>query len=109
MASLRHPALPDMRLALRVMDVSIGGCALWLPQDVPPLQAGTLVADVHIELDTDTRFAAALCLQHVSGQGDNEQGVRVGCEWQALGPNAERVLQRWIDRTQRRRQLLTLG
>ena len=112
-ASLRHPGLPDMRLALRVMDVSIGGCALWLPHDVPPLQAGTLVADVQLELDAETRFAAAMRLQHVSspshgGEASNEQGVRMGCEWQNLSPSAERVLQRWIDRTQRRRHLLTL-
>ena len=32
----------DVRsLALRVLDVSIGGCALWCPHDVPPLQAGS--------------------------------------------------------------------
>ena len=108
-ARLRHPALPDMRLALRVMDVSIGGCALWLPPDVPPLQAGTRFTEVQLELDADTRFAAALCLQHVSSQSDHEQGVRVGCEWQQLSPGAERVLQRWIDRTQRRHQILKLG
>jgi c-di-GMP-binding flagellar brake protein YcgR len=112
-AAFRHPALPEMRLALRVLDMSIGGCALWLPQDVPPLQAGTLVAAVHVELDTDTRFTAAMRLQHVSDYGHAERGsgpgVRLGCEWQGLEPASERVLQRWIDRTQRRRHLLTLG
>ena len=30
-ARIRHPALPDMMLSLRIMDVSIGGCALLLP------------------------------------------------------------------------------
>ena len=30
-ARLRHPMLPDMALELRVLDVSIGGCALSLP------------------------------------------------------------------------------
>ena len=112
LAGFRHPALPDMRLALRVMDVSIGGCALWLPHDVPPLQAGTLVAEVQLELDAETSFVAAMCLQHVSGTGHSghgEAGARVGCEWHKLAPGAERVLQRWIDRTQRRHHLLTLG
>ena len=28
--------MPDMQLELRVLDVSIGGCALWLPHDLPP-------------------------------------------------------------------------
>lgn len=113
-AVFRHPALPDMRLSLRVVDLSIGGCALWLPADVPALQAGTTVAEVHMELDGDARFVATINLQHVSVQGHGEQaaagqhGARVGCEWQALAPASERVLQRWIDRTQRRRHLLAL-
>lgn len=110
-ASFRHPALPEMRLSLRVLDVSIGGCALWLPADVPPLQAGTLVSEVHLQLDTDTQFTAAMSLQHVSAQGaaPGELGVRLGCEWRSLATPSERVLQRWIDQTQRRRHLLTLG
>lgn len=110
LATLRHPALPDMQLGLRVLDVSIGGCALWLPHDVPPLQAGTLFNEVGVELDGETRFAAAMRLQHVSGQGSDgsKGGVRLGCEWQGLPVAAERVLQRWIDRTQQRRRLLGL-
>lgn len=110
-AQFRHPSLPEMPLLLRVLDVSIGGCALWLPADVPPLQAGTLISTVRMELDTDTRFDAAARLQHVSavGTAPGEQGVRIGCEWQKLATPAERVLQRWIDHTQRRRQLLSLG
>lgn len=110
-ATFRHPALPEMPLALRVLDVSIGGCALWLPPDVPPLQAGTLISRVHVELDPDTEFESAVRLQHVSGgnAASGGQGVRIGCEWQHLSGPAERVLQRWIDRSQRRRHLLTLG
>jgi c-di-GMP-binding flagellar brake protein YcgR len=107
-ARLRHPALPDMPLALRVLDVSIGGCALWLPHDVPPLQAGTRVGEMQLELDADTRFTAAMTLQHVSGQGHAEAGARLGCEWHQLPATAERLLQRWIDRTQQRRRLLAL-
>jgi flagellar brake protein len=116
-ASFRHPSIPEMQVELRVLDVSIGGCALWLPPDVPLLQAGTLVADVHVELDADTRFTSSIGLQHVSAQGaghgspggNGTQGVRVGCEWRGLPAASERVLQRWIDRTQRRRHLLTMG
>jgi c-di-GMP-binding flagellar brake protein YcgR len=108
-ASLRHPALPDMRLALRVLDVSIGGCALWLPNDVPPLQAGTRIGDVHLELDAETRFAAGIVLQHVGavgGQGALDRGARLGCEWFGLDGPASRALQRWIDRAQRHRRLM---
>ena len=107
-AVFRHPALRDMQLRLRVLDVSIGGCALWLPQDHPPLQAGTRIAEVLIELDAQTRFKAALTLQHVTSLSQGDAGVRLGCEWQAPGAQATRVLQLWIDQMQKRRRLLSL-
>jgi c-di-GMP-binding flagellar brake protein YcgR len=107
-ARLRHPSIPDMTLTLRVLDVSIGGCALLLPHDVPPLQPGIRLGDVQIELDGDTRFAVMLLLQHVTALQPTEQGVRLGCEWGPLGGAAERALQRWIDQTQKRRRMLSL-
>ncbi len=109
-ALIRHPSMPEMQLALRVLDVSIGGCALWLPGDVPPLQAGTQIAGMMVELDADTRFAASVTLQHVSGSVErSDRGARLGCEWQRLGGAAERTLQRWIDQAQKRRRMLSLG
>jgi c-di-GMP-binding flagellar brake protein YcgR len=110
-ARLRHPSMPDMQLALRVLDVSIGGCALWCPHDVPPLQAGTRFSEVTLELGPDTRFLAGLSIQHVSSSSsetDRAGGVRLGCEWVQLSGQAERVLQRWIDHAQKRRRLLSL-
>ncbi|MEO5697330.1 MAG: PilZ domain-containing protein [Burkholderiaceae bacterium] len=109
-ARLRHPSLPDMALLLRVIDVSIGGCALFVGQDVPPLQPGTRIAAVGIELDADTRFDADVRLQHVSaiGPGPGPLGVRIGCEWLSLEGSAERTLQRYIDQTQKRRRLMTM-
>jgi flagellar brake protein len=108
-ARLRHPSLPDMKLALRVLDVSLGGCALWLPANVPGLQPGTLIADVAVELDAQSRFSAGVRLQHVSALGGDSNGLRLGCEWHALAPPAERELQRWIDLMQRRRRVLARG
>jgi c-di-GMP-binding flagellar brake protein YcgR len=110
-ALLRHPSIPDMQLALRVLDVSIGGCALWLPGDVPLLQTGTRIGEMLLDLDADTRFHASVVLQHVSAIGVGERsdrGVRLGCEWQRLGGAAQRTLQRWIDGAQKRRRLLSL-
>jgi flagellar brake protein len=107
-ARLRHPSIPDMLLTLRVLDVSIGGCSLLLPHDVPPLQPGLVLGDVRIELDADTRFEVMLTLHHVTAMHQSDQGVRLGCEWGPLGGNAQRALQRWIDHTQKRRRLLTL-
>jgi len=108
-ARLRHPSIPDMTLTLRVLDVSIGGCALQLPEDVPPLQPGSRLADVQIELDADTRFTTLLLLHHVSAIQPGETGARLGCEWSALTGHAERALQRWIDQAQKRRRLLSLS
>jgi c-di-GMP-binding flagellar brake protein YcgR len=106
-ARLRHPAIPDMQLALRVIDVSIGGCALLLPADVPALEPGLTLRGVVLELDADTRFAVTVQIQHLSAlQGDER--MRVGCEWRTLEPDAQRVLQRYIDQTQKRRRLLSL-
>jgi c-di-GMP-binding flagellar brake protein YcgR len=108
-ARLRHPSIPDMALTLRVLDVSIGGCALLLPHDVPPLQPGIRIGDVRIELDGDTRFEVMLRLQHVTALQHGDNGVRLGCEWGPLGGESERALQRWIDQTQKRRRLLSAG
>jgi len=107
-ARLRHPSIPDMALELRLLDLSIGGCALFVPNDVPPLQPGSQLADVQIELDADTRFTTTLTLHHVSSIGRSD-GVRLGCEWPKLSGTAERALQRYIDQTQKRRRLLSAG
>lgn len=106
-ARFRHPSIPDMALALRVLDVSIGGCALWLPQNLPPLQPGTQLRAVAVDLDISTRFAVGLTLQHVTA-GPGDGGVRLGCEWLGMAGHAQRVLQRWIDQTQKRLRLLAV-
>jgi c-di-GMP-binding flagellar brake protein YcgR len=108
-ARLRHPAIPEMLLTLRVIDVSVGGCALQVPPDVPAIEPGLALHGVQLELDAETRFAATLLILHVSELGDSGHGPRAGCEWQALPPDAQRALQRYIDNTQKRRRLLSLG
>jgi flagellar brake protein len=107
-ARFRHPSIPDMTLTLRVLDVSIGGCALFLPNDMPALQPGVQLQGVRIELDADTRFDIALVMHHVTSIPPNDLGVRIGCEWLRLAGDAERSLQRYIDQTQKRRRLLAL-
>jgi c-di-GMP-binding flagellar brake protein YcgR len=107
-ARLRHPMIPDMQLALRVLDVSQGGCALFLPHDVPPLTPGVLMNGVVIELDPDTRVSTGLRLQHVTSLNPESGGVRLGCEIVGPGAGEMRALQRYIDQTQKRRHLLAL-
>jgi c-di-GMP-binding flagellar brake protein YcgR len=108
-ARFRHPALPDMGLALRVLDVSIGGCALFLPEDVPPLPAGVDIQGAVIELDAETRFAATLRLHHVTVIQPTSRGSRLGCELMHMDGLAQRGLQRYIDQTQKRRRLMSLS
>jgi len=108
MATLRHPMIPDMQLNLRVLDVSIGGCALFLPNDVPALDAGVLMNGVIIDLDADTRIKTGLRLQHVTSLNPESGGVRLGCEMVTPGSDSLRALQRYIDQTQKRRRLLAL-
>ena len=108
-ALMRHPSVPDIQLSLRVLDVSIGGCALLLPDDMPPFAAGVTLNDVRMELDPDTRFSATMHVHHISSIQPNARGVRLGCELVKLDGHAERALQRYIDQTQKRRRLLTVG
>jgi flagellar brake protein len=105
---LRHPSIPDMPLALRVLDVSTGGCALFIPNDVPPLAPGLKLQGVRIELDPSTRFEATLQLCHVTSINPDSNGMRLGCELLQLSGDAQRTLQRYIDQTQKRRRLLAL-
>lgn len=109
-AHLRHPALPDMQLSLRLLDVSIGGCALSLPANTPPIAAGIRIAGVRLELDADTQVEVTLGVQHVSGGfHPGARDVRLGCSFVNLGGAGERGLQRYIDLIQRRSRLLSLG
>ncbi|MEO8154811.1 MAG: flagellar regulator YcgR PilZN domain-containing protein [Rhizobacter sp.] len=105
-ARVRHPMIPDMALTLRVLDLSIGGCALFLPDDVPALQPGVVLNGVQIELDMDTRVSTSVRLQHVTLLNQDARGVRLGCE--IVDPSADvlRALQRYIDQTQKRQRVL---
>lgn len=107
-ARLRHPAIADMQLELRVVDVSISGIALFVPENVPPLPPGVTIRGVGIELDPDTRFDAALVVMHVTQMNPGAPGARLGCELAGLSGDAARALQRYIDNTQKRRRLLAL-
>jgi c-di-GMP-binding flagellar brake protein YcgR len=106
-AELRHPSMPDMRLTLRIVDLSVGGCAIVLPRNVPPLQPGTSLRGVRIALGVDTAFAATLRLQHVATMHGESEGLRLGCEFVEIDGAARRSLQRYIDHTQQRRRLLS--
>jgi c-di-GMP-binding flagellar brake protein YcgR len=105
---MRHPSMPAKMLSLRVIDVSMGGCALFMPDDTPPLPVGVRMQGVRVELDADTRFQASLQVHHVTAINPDSGGVRLGCSLLDTGGDAQRALQRYIDHTQKRRRLLSL-
>ena len=107
-ARLRHTEIAEMQLTLRLMDLSIGGCALLLPDDVPPMQPGVQINGVQIDLDADTRLQVNLRLQHVTSINPQSRGVRLGCEFVNASGDVMRSLQRFIDQTQKRRRLMAL-
>jgi c-di-GMP-binding flagellar brake protein YcgR len=108
-ARMRHPAQPETELALRVIDISIGGCAVFLPDDVPTMSAGVVLNDVRIELDADTHLDLSMRLQHVTAINADANGLRLGFEFRRVGGDALRVLQRYIDLTQKRGKLMALN
>jgi flagellar brake protein len=109
LARLRHPDIADVSLALRVLDLSIGGCALSLPDDVPALPLGVIIHPVRVELDVDTHVVVSLRLQHVTAINPAARGARLGCEFVKPDGDTTRTLQRFIDQTQKRRKLMALG
>lgn len=108
LARVAHPQVEQALLALRVIDVSIGGCALFLPDGVPPLRPGVQLERVAIELDADTRLVADLRLQHVTAINPDSHGTRLGCEFVRPSGDMLRALQLFIDQTQKRRRMMAL-
>jgi flagellar brake protein len=109
-AHLRHPASHAETMTLRVLDVSVGGCALQLPAEAPPIEPGTTIDDVRLELDADTLLVTPLTVEHVSGGfSANTRSSRLGCSFARLDGTSQRALQRYIDLTQRREKFLLLG
>lgn len=107
-ARLTHPALPGMVLTLRVLDISQGGAAVLLPDDVPALAQGAQLGRVRLELDAYTVLEVALKVVHVGSVNSQGRGTRLGCEMVGLSGEGARALQRYIDGTQRGRRLFTL-
>jgi c-di-GMP-binding flagellar brake protein YcgR len=101
-----HPNNPELPLALRVLDVSVGGCALFMPNDLEPILPGVDIENVRIELDADTRILVKLRMHHVTSINPESQGVRLGMEMMNMSAEVERILIRFVDQTQRRRRYL---
>lgn len=107
-ARLRHPAIPDMQLLVRVVDVSLHGVALFIPDDVPPVEPGLRLNAVQLDLDAGTRLTVSLCVMHASALNPQSRGLRLGCEIIEVGGEGLRLLQRYLDTTQKIQRLLAV-
>lgn len=104
-AEFRHPGMPDMTVSLRVLDVSLSGVALFIPEDVPAITAGTRISQCHLRLDGDTELHVGLLIHYVTGVHPETRGARLGCELTGL-EGRDRALQHYINQTQKRRVVL---
>ncbi|MET0519024.1 MAG: flagellar regulator YcgR PilZN domain-containing protein [Burkholderiaceae bacterium] len=101
---LQHPLLPELQLRLRVLNLSLGGMALLLPEGIAPIPAGSLLPAVQVELDRDARFDAMLRVQHV--EPGAEGGQQLGLAFDRIDAAATRILQLYIDQAQKLERLL---
>ncbi len=100
-ASFNHPQPPHPTLALRVLDLSMGGCALRAPIGAGTFRSGMELPVVEFDLDPDTHFFCGVRVHHVTV---TNQGLRLGCELMRLDGSGSRALQRCIDQMQKRQR-----
>jgi c-di-GMP-binding flagellar brake protein YcgR len=106
-AHLYHPHMPDVELHLRVLDVSLGGVALFLPDKVPMIPAGVKLQGCRLELDDQTALTVTMVVHHVTAIHPQTHGVRLGCELMDVD-RTDRSLGNYINQTQKRRAALAL-
>ncbi len=104
-ARFNHPALPDMSISLRVLDISLSGVALFLPNNIPDIEAGVRIGQCQLMLDDDTHITTGLYIHHVTSLNPEAKGVRLGCELHTTD-KTDRSLQNYINLTQKRRLAL---
>ena len=99
----KHPAHPATILTLRVLDISLGGVACLLPDNLPPMPGGSTARDCLLTLDDETTLEVDMVIHHVSVINPEARGARLGCELINLRGSDERALQNYINQTQKRR------
>ena len=107
MAHFVHPHHPDTNLSLRVLDVSLGGVALFLPEDMPVIADGTRIPSCSLRLEDDTWLDVSIVMRHATPIHPETRGARLGCEFVNAG-QAERDLQIYINQTQKRQLALAV-
>lgn len=94
---------------LGVLDVSMTGIGLFLPEGALKYPSGMVVPNVVIALEPGVRLGAELQVLHLTEVDGAIHGHKVGCEFYGLNRSDLRVLQQFIDRTQSQRSSLGTG
>ncbi len=101
----RMPGNPDQVIVGKVLDISVGGCAVLLPKDTPLLEPGTHIESSRIDLEPASRFVTGFevrrCGTHETTDG-RPLGPMMGLRWTRLDPDAEKLLQTYVNRQQKR-------
>jgi c-di-GMP-binding flagellar brake protein YcgR len=101
----RMPGKPDQVVVGKVLDISVGGCAVLLPKDTPLLDPGTLIESSRIDLEPASRFVTGFevrrCGAYETPDG-RPLGPMMGLRWTRLDPDAEKLLQTYVNRQQKR-------
>lgn len=98
------PQRPGQETVLRILDLSVGGVGLQLPEALEAPAVGSLLSPVSLELDRQTRLQVSLRVQHLRQHADGTR--QLGLTFEALEPAASRDLQYYIDQTQKLSRLL---
>lgn len=101
-AHLHHPRHPAMALALPILDLGLGGCALLQPHEQPPLPPGDFIRPVHLELGEHTRLELTLELLHATCMSDCGVGLRLGCRFVDMTAATLDALSSYLKRIQSR-------
>ena len=75
----RMPGNPDEVIVGKVMDISVGGCAVLLPKGAPLFEAGTLIESSRVDLEPASRF--------VTGFEVRRSGIHETADGRPIGPN----------------------
>jgi c-di-GMP-binding flagellar brake protein YcgR len=102
-ARITQAGLPTL---LRILDVSAGGCALLLPHDAPPIEAGTVLRGVVLDLEVNVQVQTDLRVQHVYALAEASSWNKLGCQFLNPSGSSLRNLQHYIVQTQKRTRLV---
>ena len=103
----RMPGNPEHVIIGRIRDLSVGGFALLLPLDAPVFEPGIIIPSCRVDLELEERFIAGFEIRRfetLTARDGKPQAILMGCRWNRLDSGAERTLQVYINRQQKRQR-----